>query len=231
MSQQQGIVKGDTLQKLGSLGLIIGGILLIIFNLIFPHPADPTNIQDAMTTWGSKAGLVKFAELFRAVGSLGIMIGAAAVYRSITARGAAWARLGFYGIIVGTAVATISSGVMKNMANIFALWLGAPDDSKATMFTASVAVVTVCSAVFTMYILVEWLAIAFLGIGMARSQVYPKWFGWVASTLGILTIAAVGIPYFLTSLTSTILTSFGVLAILTSIWALIVGIWVARKAW
>ncbi len=226
MSQQQGIVKGDTLQKLASLGFIIGGLLLIIFYSMLPR----VDLKDFMMAWGSSAGLVNLAEFFIALGLWGIMIGAAGVYRSIAARGAAWARLGFYGIIVGTVIGTIGSGTMNAMVSAFSSWLGQPDASKDMWLTISIAVVTVCGSVNTMFNLAEWLALVFLGIGMARSQVYPKWMGWAALILGAVTVG-VGIPRFFTGLTNTIQLAFGVMVILTGIWALVVGIWVARKAW
>ena len=229
MSQQQGIVKGDTLQKLGSLGLIIGGLLLIIGYAMLPV-ADPGNFQGFMTAWGSKAGTVKFDMFFITLGLWGIMIGTAGVYRSITGRGAAWARLGFYGIIVGTVIGTLSSGgTMMAMVNTMARWISAADAGKDSALTVAAAVTTVCSAVTTMYNLTEWFALVFLGIGMARSQVYPKWMGWAALILGAVSVG-VGIPRFFTGLTNTIQLTFGVVAILTGIWALAVGIWVARKA-
>lgn len=76
-----------------------------------------------------------------------------------------------------------------------------------------------------------WLALIFLGNGMARSAVYPRWLGWGAVFLGIGMVAVVGIPKFFMGYTSTLLSVFGGLALLTTIWMLLTGIWVARKAW
>lgn len=231
MSQQAGIVKGDALQRLGSLGFIIGAVLLIVFNALLPRAADPSSMQDMLTTLGSKEGLVKLCSFFLAVGLWGLMIGAAGVYRSIAAGGAAWARLGFYGIIVGTTIATISLGLLMASANTGAEWLAASAADKAGAYSTAAAVHTVNMTGHTMFILVEWLAIFFLGIGMVRSAVYPKWQGWALLILGILTVAIVGIPVFFAGSTATIETLFMILAVLTTILALIVGIWVARKAW
>ncbi len=230
MSQQVAIVKGDALQKFASLGLVVGAILLIVFNFLLPR-ADAANMLDFMTAWGNKSGFVKLAEMSEVVGWLGIMIGAVGVYRSVTAKGSSWARLGFYGAIVGTALSVASSTIMIYMANTYSLWLGAADASKPMMMSASVAVTMVCSAVFTAYIFVEWLAIAFLGIGIVRSQAYPPFFGWAALVLGILTLAVVGVPLFVNGYTNAIQSSFAIMASLTFVWALSLGIWMARKAW
>jgi len=231
MSQQQGIVKGDALQRLGSLGFIVGAVLLIVFNFLLPRAADPGNLQDLLTTLGNKVGLTQLAGLFIVVGSWAIMIGAAGIYRSITAAGAAWARLGFYGIIVGTTLNTIAIGLHVAEANVGADWLMATASDKVMAYYTGSAIVTVGKSVVTMYVLVEWMAIFFLGIGMARSAIYPKWQGWVALILGALNVAIVGLPQFFAGMTGTLQILFAVLATLTTIWALIVGIWVARRAW
>ncbi|MBI4268034.1 MAG: hypothetical protein HY662_04535, partial [Chloroflexi bacterium] len=178
MSQQQGIIKGDTLQRLGSLGFIIGAVILIVANVLLQRPGDPGNTQEVLTTWGNKAGLVALVGFLIAVGNWAIMIGTAGIYRSITASGAAWARLGFYGVIVGTAIGTISNGLFMPTASIAADWLAATGADKAAALSVATALFHVGGVTFTMYILVEWLAIFFLGIGMARSAVYPKWLGW-----------------------------------------------------
>jgi hypothetical protein len=76
-----------------------------------------------------------------------------------------------------------------------------------------------------------WMALILLGAGMARSAVYQRWLGWTIAVLGIAMVAAVGIPRFFIGNTSTLVVVFGGLAILTTVWFLVVGIGVARKAW
>ncbi|MBI4188383.1 MAG: hypothetical protein HY529_04150 [Chloroflexi bacterium] len=231
MAQQQGIAKGDTLQKLGSAGFIAGGLLLLIFNFLFPRAADPSNTQDMLTKWGSQEGLTKLSAFFLTVGMWGLMKGAAGVYRSISNGGAAWARLGFYGIVVGTTIFTTNNGILAATASTAANWLAAPVASKGTAYSIAATLSTASGAVFTMSILTIWLALFFLGIGMSRSAVYPRWLGWVGLILGALTVVIVGIPQFFAGLGTTTMTIFAVLATLTAIWALVLGIWVARKAW
>jgi hypothetical protein len=231
MAQQQGVVKGDALQRIASAGFIIGAVLLIVFNFLLPRAADPSNTQDLLTKWGGQKGLTQLCALLMAVGIWGVMMGTAGVYRSITANGAAWARLGFYGITVGTAIWSVTFGLVAATAALAADWLAASAASKAAAYGVAASLGNVNTSTFTMSILVFWLAIVFLGIGMARSGVYPKWLGWVGALLGAVTVVAVGIPQFFAGETSNLQTLFAVLAILTTIWVLIVGIWVARKAW
>jgi hypothetical protein len=231
MAQQQGVVKGDTLQKLGSAAFIIGAILLIVFNILLPRSSDPSNTQEMLNKWGDQKGLTQLCALLLAVGIWGVMMGTAGIYRSITANGAAWARLGFYGITVGTAIWSVTFGLVAATAGAAADWLAAPAADKAAAYGVAHSVGSVSTSTFTMSILVFWLAIVFLGIGMARSYVYPRWLGWLGALLGATTVAAVGIPQFFTGETSTLQTLFAVLAVLTTLWVLIIGIWSARKAW
>ncbi len=230
--EQQGITKGDVLQRIGSVGFIIGAILLLIFNVLLPRPGDPSNVQEQLTKWGGQEVLVQICALLLAIGIWGLMIGIVGIYRSIsTGGGAVWVRLGFYGIVVGTTVWTINFALVMAMANTAASWIAAPAAGKAAAYGIAAAVAAVGGTMHTMSIIVYWLALVFVGIGMVLSSVYPRWMGWVLLVLGIATMATGGIVQVFTGPTSTLQILFAVLSVLTTIWALVVGIWVARKAW
>jgi hypothetical protein len=206
MSQQQGIVKGDDLQRLGSLGFIIGGLLLIIFNALSALEVDYDR---------------RVSTFFVAVGVWGLMLGLAAIYRSITAAGVGWARMGLYLVIVGTAIWSVNSSVFAGAARAAAE--GLTDEAAA--------IELVGHQVQPMAVVATFLGIFFVGIGMVRSTVYPKWYGWSGLILGGLTFALAGIPYFFLGEESIGELLFGMLAGLSTIWALIMGIWIARRAW
>ncbi|MFC1957653.1 hypothetical protein ACFLX0_02435 [Chloroflexota bacterium] len=232
MAQQQAIVKGDALQKLGSAGFIIGAILLLIFNILLPRASDSSNVQEVLTKWGEQEGLVKMCALLLAVGIWGLMIGIVGVYRSIsTGGGASWVRLGFYGVVVGTTVWTISFALVMATADTAATWVAAPAAGKDAAYGIAAAVNAVDETMHTMSIIVYWLALVFLGIGMVLSSVYPRWMGWVVLVLGIVTMATGGIIPIFAGPASATMMIFAILSVLTTIWALVLGIWVARKAW
>ncbi|MBI2288235.1 MAG: hypothetical protein HYY41_02030 [Chloroflexi bacterium] len=231
MAQQQGIVKGDALQKLGSAGFIIGAILLVIFNILLPRAADPSNVQEMLKKMGGQEALSQVSALLIAVGTWAVMIGTAGVYRSISAGGAAWARLGFYGTVVGTAMWTVSLALHMATAGAAANWMTAPAAGQATAYSVAAALSAAGLATFSMTIIVVWLALIFLGIGMVLSTVYPRWLGWVVIVLGIATVVAVGLPQAFAGISSTLNLIFMALSLLTTLWILVIGIWVARKAW
>jgi hypothetical protein len=231
MAQQQNIVKGDALQKISSAGLIIGAILLVIGNLLMPYTTNPTSsLREMLTPLGAHELQSEISSLLIMMGFLAMMIGMTGVYRSITAGGAAWARLGFYFVLVGTALQTISLSLDVSVASAVAKWLAAPVDGKEAAWSVVAALNAVGRGIIPMTWIVYWLAFGLLGIGMIRCAVYPRWLGWVGLILSC-PVVAVGIIHIFTTRTTTITLTFVALAMLTNLWALAVGIWVARKAW
>jgi hypothetical protein len=231
MSQQQDILRGDTLQKIASTGFIFGGLLLLVFNLLYPRPADPGSTPSVLTAMADQKVLTQLSQLMLALGFWGVMIGSAGVYRSITVGGAPWARLGFYGIVVGTAIWSINFSLGTASVNAAADWVAASSADKAAAYRVAATVLTVNTGIYTMSILMFWLALTFLGTGMARSAVYPGWLGWGAVVLGIAMVAFVSIPRFFVENSTFSMLIFAGLALLTTVWFIVVGIWVARRAW
>lgn len=92
---------------------------------------------------------------------------------------------------------------------------------KVAAYGIADAILTATSGIETMSIITLWLAIVFLGIGMARSAVYPIWLGWVAVVLDIAMVTIVGIPKSFIGYTSTLLMLLGDLALLTTVWLLV----------
>ncbi len=226
---QQGITRGDVLQRIGGIGFIIGGILTTVFSILYPSPDDPANTQQVLTKLADNEALSTIVFLGLAVGMWALMIGVVAVYRSISTGGAAaWARLGFYGVIVGTTIFTVSMAVGWAVTGAAAVSGGTEPGTAA--YTIAAALNAVGESMFFMSIIVFWLALAFLGIGMLLSTVYPKWMGWVLLILGVLIVAVTGIPQAVGDPSQALDLIFAVLAGLTSIWAIVVGIWVTRKA-
>ena len=80
-----------------------------------------------------------------------------------------------------------------------------------------------------MTVVIYWLALVPLGIGMIRSFVYPRWLGWPSLILGVAGFA-LGIVETFNGRESTF-SLFMILYPLTMLWFLVVGIWVARRAW
>ena len=226
--------KGDVLQKIAGVSLILGAILTGVFNAIFPRVSDPDNVQSVLKKLGEDDLLAQIASVGVAVGIWLILGGIAGVYRSISTGAAApWARLGFYAFIVAAAIWTVSFAVTLGQAGAAADWLetlAAGDPAAAAIpFTVGATLYVASTSFFAMAVFVNWTAIILLGIALSLNTLYPKWLGWVAIILGVVTIPAVGIPLAFDGLTQTVDTTFMILAGLTTLWTLVLGIWITRR--
>ncbi len=225
MAQEE--TKGDVLQRIAGVSFIAGGILLIVFNALFPRVDDPSDTQLVLTKLADNETFSLIVQLGIAVGLWALMIGVVGVYRSISTGGAAaWARLGFYGIIVGVTLQTAAyaAGIAATGA---AAEQGGTELGTAA-YTIAAALNATSNSLFFMSVIVAWLALAFLGVGMVLSTVYPKWLGWAILILGVATVV-VGFIGALTDPTQVLDLTFGVLAGLSTIWALVIGIIITRR--
>jgi hypothetical protein len=231
MTQEQGTMEWNVQQKLSSSGFIIGAILFGVGGLLMPHATHPTtDLQEMLKPLGEQQFLTNVSSLLTTMGFWAALIGAAGVYRSITASGAAWARLGFYFTLIGTALWTVSFSLDVSTASAVANWLSAPVDGKDAAWGAVAALSAVGRGMIPMTWIVYWLAFAFLDIGMIGSAVYPRWLGWTGLIVSIPVIA-LGVVQIFTARSITLTLIFAVLMLLTILWDLVIGIWIARRAW
>jgi hypothetical protein len=213
----QGIVKGDAQQRLGSAGFIIGATLLVIGNLVMPYTTAPTtNIREMLTPLGEQAFRAEVASLLIAAGFWAMMIGVTGVYSSFTAGGAAWGRLGFYFLVVGTTLQTVSLSLDVATASAVANWLAASAEGREAAWSVVAALNALGRGVIPMTWIVYWLGFAFLGMAMVRSALYPRWLGWVGLILAT-PVVIVGIIHMFTARTTMITLVFVVLALFTNL--------------
>ena len=186
-----------------------------------------------MTKLGENDTVAQIASVGIAVGIWLILAGIAGVYRSISTGAAApWARLGFYAFIVAAATWTASFAITLGQAGAAGDWLdkvAAGDQAAAVSFSVGATLYTAATSFFAMAVFANWMAIILLGVALSLNTLYPKWLGWVAIILGVVTIPAVGIPLAFDGLTQTVDTTFMILAGLTTLWTLVLGIWITRR--
>jgi hypothetical protein len=226
MSQEQGILRGDTHQKLSGAGFIIGAVLIIIGSLLLPRAANLGDVQAMQKAYSEQATLLQASALL-----LAVMMGTSGIYQSITKDGSAWARLGFYFHLVGVTLWMVGMSLDISYPAAIINWLEAPAISKGVAYS----VVTVLSPMgfgrgtFPLNVIINWLAFTFLGVGMIRSIVYPHWLGWSELLIGV-TGLGLGIIMTFTGRES-LINVFVIFMLVNIVWWLICGIWVIRKAW
>jgi len=158
------------------------------------------------------------------------MVAFVGVYRSLsTGRAAAWARLGFYGFIVGTVFWLAHTGIELGYSAVAEEWSNATETDKETRLLIASGLRDVDQGLIPVAAISHWAALLSLGIGMASGTVYPKRFGRVFILLGALVVAFT----ILGTLTGNddLLFPVLILAALTYLWMLVPGIWISRKAW
>jgi hypothetical protein len=232
MTQQEGIVKGDSFQKMGSVGFLIGAVLIIVGNS-WVATIDLSNPLVAQARMSGQLAILDTVTLMLTCGWYALLTGAAAVRRSIKTAGAAWATMGFYFWLVGAAVWTVGMSLDITASALISNWLSASAANReaahgllTTLFPPGLGF---GRGLFPLEILVNWLAIAFLGTGMLRSVVYPRWLGGSGLMLGII---GIGFGFVMTYIgREAVFTPFTVLAFVTLLWLLACGIWMARRAW
>ena len=231
---QQGIVKGDALQKISSAGFIVGAILFGISGLLMPHANNPTSdLQEMLKPLGEYQYRTTISSLFGMIGFWMTLIGVVGVHRSITAsaaRDAVWARLGFYFTLIGTALWTVCWAMDMSAANAVANWLSAPIDDKEAAWSVVASLSAFGRGIVPTTWILYWLALAFLSIAIVHSEVYPPWLGWAGLIVSIPMIV-LGVIQIFTARSITLTLVFSILMLLTTLWNLAIGIWVARKAW
>lgn len=231
---KQNIVNGDTLQRISSAGFIIGAVLVTASGLMMPHVNTPTSdLREMLTPMGEYQYRTIISSLFGMIGFWMALIGVIGVHRSIMAsetKGTVWARLGFYFTLIGTALWTISWAMDINTANAVANWMSAPSDGKEAAWSIVATLSAFGRGVLPATWVIYWLALAFLNVGMLQGDIYPSWLGWTGLTVNVPMIA-LGVFQVFTPRSITLTLIFSMLMMLTTLWNLAIGIWVARRAW
>ncbi len=208
---------------------MIGAIATLVANSLFPRTDDPSNVAEVLTKFGGNETRTLIASLGALLGFWAIMAGAVGVYRSLsTGAAAAWARVGFYGVVVGTTVATVSLAALLATTDVAVDWVAAGSVIGSVQYTIAASLYAIGAKMFDVVIVVNWLAFILLGIGIVLSDVYPKWLGWVILVLGVA-LVGIGIPRFFTDPTQAREIVFAVPAGLTSLWALAMGVLITRR--
>ena len=227
---QQTVEKGDALQRIAGIALIVAAIAIGVSNALLPRADDPSQVQQVLTKFGENERLAQIAFLGLAIGMWFLLGGIAGIYRSLsTGMAAAWARLAFYAAVVAAATWTVVFATGWAEAGAAANWLAAGKDT--TAYSVAAAIHAIEMATFSMAIVVEWAAVILLGIAISLSTLYPRWMGWIAIVLGVVTIPAIGVPQAIAGPSQTIDLLFLILSGLTLVWTLVMGFLITRKVW
>lgn len=229
--QKTSVLRGNAQLKVSSAGFIIGASMILLGNIwvAMVGLGDPV---EALNTYSENIFMLQSIALLITFGWWAVMVGVIGLYHSITAGGAIWALLGMVFMIMGSTLWTLGMALDLSYSNLIANWLSAPDDSKElarSLITIYSPTLGIGRGLFPMNVMSNWLAFGFLGIGMIRSALFPRWFGWAGLALGFIGLALGAVMAFIGR--EAIWAYFTILAFLTLLWLLPLGIWIAKEAW
>src|SRR5262249_7417159 len=153
--------------------------------LLLPRAPDISDIQAMQQTFAAQASLLQACALLAVFGYWAALVGTVGLSRSITSQsadntaGAAWARLTVHFAVMATVLRTIGFAIDVAYAAALVNWQAAPLSGK----DAAYGVVVVLSplgfgrGLFPLMVIANGLVFTFLGLGMVRSILYPRWLG------------------------------------------------------
>ena len=214
------------LYRIGGLSAIAGAILTAIGNALFPRASDPTDLSQVVQAMASYGPFVVLSWI-TALGLLLILGGLAVLALSLRdSPGEGWARLAFYTAIVATALWVVVFAV-----NVGASWLADAATRDASLTPVAKAMVFQVNGLFAAAVLVNWLDVFLFGVALLRTDRYPLWLAWTAVVLGGGTFLFAGLPLALSGVTAVVdNVVFPILATLTLVWLLVLGVFLWRRA-
>ncbi|MFQ5869991.1 MAG: DUF4386 family protein [Candidatus Zixiibacteriota bacterium] len=221
-----------TLLRIGAVSLIAGVVLTFVHITLIGaiEPADPTDMQARLQSMVDSPNWTG-AHVFYLPMLLLFVGGLLALYRSF--KGEQWAslaRLGFAAALLGGAIISVSGaiyygGAMKALGDA---WGAAAD--KAFPFAVVEAMILVSFDIFSWGIVVFFgVAPILFGLGIALTDLYPKWLGWVA-VIGGVGNALMGIVLFFQGWSRVTSNVWGALSIVITLWLLVMGVLMWRKS-
>ncbi|MGH8913702.1 MAG: DUF4386 family protein [Acidimicrobiia bacterium] len=219
------------LLRTGSMAAILGSILSGVGNGV--HPVTPRDEPEGVARVIADSDAWTLIHVIILVGIVLMLIGIVAFRHSIEGgRAEALARLGAVtgtiGATIGLITIVLDGVAAKQLADA---WAAAPEaDKSATLGLVSTneTINFALAGLFNM--MFAGVPFTFLGLAVAQSGAFPRWFGWIGALAGVGSIGA-GIFQMFTgkpTVASLVLTIIGPTVIV--IWTLMMGVMVGRRA-
>ncbi len=219
------------LLRLGAAAAVVGSLCAAVGNVL--HPVTPRDDPQGVARVIADSGAWTLTHIVIVVGIILMLAGLVGIRHSIDGGIAeALARLGVHAATVGVTIGLVTvvlDGVgAKQLAD---QWAAAPESDKDIALSAVSANETINFALAGLFNL-SFAGVPFLllGLAVALSDAYPRWLGWIAVLAGVGSIAAGLVQAFTgePTVTSLVLTIIGPTVI--SIWLLVMGVLMARRA-
>jgi hypothetical protein len=210
--------------------LAAGGILALAVNVVFPRVDDPWDTVAVLSMMAENETLRQISFLGVTVAVLTLAAGASGIHRLLReGPGETWGRIGLAGVLLGAVLLTASVGLGLAATPAAVSWVAAGSPAAGTEFAIAATLNAADDHVWFMSIVMFWGGLGFIGLGMSRTDHFPRWSGWVIAGVGLTTAVVVGVPLAYGVQSPTLLVVFGILATGSAIWAVATGWWMVRK--
>lgn len=225
--------EADAWRRTAGVALVVGALATVLLNALFPRADDPSDVVAVLTTMAEHDVRQKVSFIGGTIGLWILGAGIVGLYRTLTGgsvhRSAIWARLGFYAFLLGLTLFTASSGLGLAATGAAVEWAAAGASTTGTEFAVASTASALDDGVWAISIIALWGGLGLLGIAMLRGGRHPGWLAIPLVIVGFGSAIFAGIPMAYDGVSLTPMMVFAGLALLTSIWALVAGIWMLRQ--
>jgi hypothetical protein len=218
--------------RIGAIGAIVGGILVLVGNILHPHESGQLDDAQSFVVVVADSGTwigVHFLILIGLALLLGAYLG---LCRSITREpGMTWARLSW-----GISIIGVGFGLALMLTEIVAIsaladmWVSGSGTEKDLALAAA-------SAVFQLSLTMGAGGALFLfgatplfyGVAILKSDDYAPWLGWIGVTAGLVGVLA-GVTQLFADTTIAQFVLFPIAAVATTLWIIYLGVMMWRKS-
>ena len=176
-------------RKIGSVSAIVGALVLMTGTMFHPLGADPGDHLAAFTEYATDDGWVA-SHLCQFVGVALMFVGLVAVHDTL--REGAVAGIAHIGVLVGTAALTMAATLqavdgiaLKAMVD---LWASSAEEHKQAAFFAALAVRQIEIGAASFMAILFGATVVLFGAAAVKSELYPRWLGWLGIGGGAGTI-------------------------------------------
>lgn len=206
--------------------LMIGGATALVFNGLFPRAADP---------WDQGAVLMMIADnsTRRQVAFVGVTVAVLLIAGSVIRLGWEAGVAGWWGSLltgVGCVLFTAASALGLAVTGVARSWVQGGGRADSVDFAVGAALNRADDFVWFVSIAALWFGFGLVGLSLRKASDTPRWAGPILAVLGFTTALVVGLPLAVGVEWLPLVIGFGVLAVLTAVWAIAVGLRMAATA-
>ena len=219
------------MMRIGATAGMVGAVIFAVANMLHAR-SDDIEIYAEQIKAVAESDIWLTAHLLLLVGGILIAVFLIALHRTmLDGLAGALSRIGYFGTVASTGVMVVLVGVDGIASKaVHDAWAAASGTEQAVALRVAEAMENIDVGIFSAWIILFFgLTFIVYGLAVAMSDNFPKWMGWIAAALGLVSLvvgfyqAYDGLSVFITTY------AFSGTATLLTVWVLVMAILMARK--